>query len=60
MALPITSTPPLNAKEARKFFRSIEKDLKKPSEEIRMPDLKLAEIRILKHALEEKNLTTTS
>lgn len=54
MAIPIASTPPLNAKEAKKFFRSIKADLEKPQEEIIIPDLTNAEKQIIRYALKRK------
>lgn len=54
MAISIASTPPLNAREAKKFFREINEELKKPQVAFTMPNLSTAERKVLQYALKKK------
>jgi len=51
--MPIASTQPLTAKEAKKFLRALDNDLKKPKEIIRLPNMGEVEKRIRERALEK-------
>jgi len=53
MAMPIAATQPLTVKEAKKFLRALESDLKRPKEIIRLPDMAEAEKRIMACALKK-------
>jgi len=53
MAIAITSTPPLTSKDARKFFKKVNEDLKN-LDSLKIPSLRTAEKRVLAHALQKK------
>ena len=60
MALPIAATPVLTGQDAKVFFATIEKDLKKPSRLVPTPQLEQARKLIKQHALKRKGIACRS